>query len=67
MITDLDRQLQEIALKDWEQFVKMIGEDKIIKLKVCLLKSNGNTYGMIQRKLHLTKNKVQYACENCKG
>lgn len=64
-MTDLDKKLQEVATKNWEQFVALIGEDAIISAKVCMLRHNKSSYGQIQKRLSLTKNQVEYACKNC--
>lgn len=65
-MTELDKKLQEIALVNWSQFVALIGEDAILTAKVCLLRKDKKSYGEIQQKLGLTKNKVEYvACNKC--
>ena len=64
-MTDLDKKLQEMATKNWNQFAALIGEDAIKSAKVCLLRQNNSSYGQIQKRLSLTKNQVEYACKNC--
>lgn len=64
-MTDLDKQLQKIALMNWKQFVSVIGEDAIKRAKVCLLRQEGNKYDYICKVLDLSKNQVQYACGTC--
>lgn len=64
---EIDKKLQEIAVNDWQEFVNLIGRDKLLAAKIRLLRQGGNSYGKIQRKLHLTKNKVQYVCNNREG
>lgn len=64
-MTDLDKKLQEIASKNWEQFVFLLGEDTILSAKICLLRQNKMSYGQIQAKLKLPKHKVEYACNKC--
>ncbi len=64
-MTDLDRKLQEIATRNWDQFVALIGDDAIISAKICMLRQNNFSYGQIQTKLGLTKNQVEYGCNKC--
>lgn len=66
-MTELDRKLQEIAVKNWEQFAALIGEEAITGAKICLLRQQKFTYGQIQNKLNLTKNQVEYRCNNCEA
>ena len=64
-LTDLDKQILEIANKNWEQFVMLIGEDAVIKAKICLLRQKQKSYGEIVVKLSVTKEQVRYACRSC--
>lgn len=66
-MTELDRKLQEIAAKDWEQFVKLLGEKKLIAAKVCYLRRAGNSYGKISLKLKITERQAEHACLNCQS
>lgn len=58
--TDLDKQLQELALVDWATFSKLIGEDALIAAKICILTSRGNSIGKIQIKLNVSTSKVRW-------
>jgi hypothetical protein len=65
-LTDLDRQLQEIANTNWQKFVALVGEDALTSAKVCLLRKNGNTYGQIRFKLpDVTKSMIETRCKKC--
>lgn len=50
-LTDLDKQIINIAVMNPSQFIDMIGEDTLLRMKACLLRQNGNTYGQISTKL----------------
>lgn len=64
-MTDLDKQLQEIASKNWQQFAALIGDDAIKRAKVCLLRGKGKSYQQVSMKLGLSENQVRYACNTC--
>ncbi len=64
-LTDLDKRLQEIAQKNWWQFVNLIGADEINNAKACILRQDGYSYNQIKNKLSLTRNQVQYNCGKC--
>jgi hypothetical protein len=66
-LTDLDKKLQEMAVKNWQQFVMLIGEDAINAAKVCLLRKEDKSYGQISRKLGLSEHQARYACSKCDG
>lgn len=64
-MTDLDKKLQEMALMNWPQFVKLMGEDAIIAAKICLLRQQNKSYGEISVKLNVTEKKARYWCGEC--
>ncbi len=64
-MTDLDKRLQEIATKNWDQFVALIGDDPIIAAKICLLRQEKKSYGEISVKLGIGKEKARYWCGEC--
>ncbi|HRA42326.1 MAG TPA: hypothetical protein PLV31_01385, partial [Gammaproteobacteria bacterium] len=64
-MTDLDKQLQQMALMNWRQFASIMGADAIKRAKICLLRQQGNKYDYICKVLDLSKNQVQYACTSC--
>lgn len=63
--TDLDKELQQLALVDWPAFVKLMGEDNITSAKVCLLKSRGKSQNQTAIKLNTTRETVRWACKKC--
>lgn len=63
--TDLDKELQQLALIDWATLVNLIGEDAIMAAKVCLLKKRGKSLVQIASKLRTTKSKVETRCKHC--
>ena len=64
-ITELDKKLQEIATKNWPQFVALIGEDAILAAKICMLRQDNKSYGEISVKLSITYDKATYWCREC--
>jgi hypothetical protein len=64
-MTILDRQLQEIAMSNWAQFVAIIGPDAVKSAKVCLLRQKQASYAQISIKLGVTENQARYACQKC--
>lgn len=64
-LTELDRKLQEIALMNWSQFVKLVGEDAIISAKVCILRQADRSYGEISQKLSVSEALARYRCRAC--
>jgi hypothetical protein len=64
-MTDLDKRLREIAALNWPQFVALVGEDVIIKAKICLMRKSKASYGQISVKLGVTERVAQYNCSKC--
>lgn len=64
-MTDLDKRLQEIAAKNWQQFIDLIGEDAIIAAKICMLRHDKKSYGEISVKLGITEKRARYWCGEC--
>ncbi len=64
-MTDLDKQLQQMALLNWDQFAQLIGPDALIAAKVCLLRQDKRSYGEIAIKLKLAEHQVRYGCTKC--
>lgn len=64
-LTELDRRMIDIATKNWQQFVALVGPDAILRAKICLLRKQNLSYGQIQAKLNVTKDQVRYQCEKC--
>lgn len=63
--TELDQQLQKIAIEDWTYFVQLVGEGSILLAKVCLLKKNNKSHRMVSRKLSISKSQVETNCKKC--
>lgn len=64
-LTELDKRLQEMAAKNWGQFVELVGEDAIIAAKICLLRQDNKSYGEISVKLGITEKRARYWCNTC--
>lgn len=65
--TELDAQLQQLAMVDWPAFVLLIGEENITSAKVCLLKSRGKSTAQIAQKFKKSKGWAQHINESkCK-
>lgn len=64
-MTDLDKRLQEIASKNWKQFVDLIGADAITAAKICMLRQEQKSYGEISVKLGITEKRARYWCGEC--
>lgn len=64
-MTDLDRKLQEIATKNWPQFVALISEDALTNAKICMLRQDNRSYGEISIKLNVSEKKARYWCNEC--
>lgn len=63
--SELDKDLQQLALVDWQTFVQLIGEDAIVSAKVCILKSRSKSLQQIGSRLNITKNQVRNRCKQC--
>lgn len=67
--TELDKELQEIALNNWGAFVRLVGEGSIVSAKVCILKSKGKSYAQIAIRFKKSKSWSQYinnsVCRPC--
>lgn len=64
-VTDLDKRILEMANKNWDQFVDLIGEEAIIAAKICLLRQEKRSYGEIMLKLKISRQKVRTSCKKC--
>lgn len=61
--TDLDMQLQQLAMKDWATFVQIVGQENILKAKILVLRERKLSMTQIATKLRLTESQVRYRCE----
>lgn len=64
-MTDLDKQLQEIATKNWKQFAALMGKDAIRRAKICLLRGKELSYSQISIRLDITEHQARYGCHTC--
>jgi hypothetical protein len=58
--TELDNELRNLAILEWAAFVRLVGEENITNAKICLLRRKSTSYGLIQLKLGVTKEKVRH-------
>lgn len=66
--TQLDQELKDLASKDWQAFLQLMGSEAIEKAKICLLLQRGSSYNQIANRLRITKRKAQWTCtEKCNG
>jgi hypothetical protein len=63
--TELDKELQQLALVDWATFVELIGHDAVLSAKICMLKSRGLSLNQIGNRLSVTRRVAQVRCEKC--
>lgn len=64
-MTELDRRILEMANKNWDQFVALIGEDALIVAKICMLRQENKSYGEISVRLGITEKRARYWCGEC--
>lgn len=63
--TELDKDLQHLAMVDWPAFVQIVGFENIKAAKVCILKSRGKSLRQTSYKLDISKRQAEYACKKC--
>lgn len=63
-MTDLDRQLQALALTDWNKFSELIKLDTR-KLDICLRRKRGKSVRQIAQALKMAKSSVGEICKIC--
>lgn len=54
-----------MAVLNWPQFAKLLGEDALTAAKICLLRQQNKSYGEISVKLNVTEKKARYWCGEC--
>ena len=57
-MTDLDKKLQEMATKNWPQFVALLGDDALMAAKICLLRQNNRSLGEISKRLDMPRQTI---------
>lgn len=60
----IDRQLQELAVTDWEKFKSVTGLD-LSTFAVCQMRKANKSYQQIATAMNTTKDVVRYACKKC--
>ncbi len=65
MISELDKQLQALAASDWEKFKTLIGEDAVIKAKVCMLREKKRSFRYISYRLKISVGKSHNKSKKC--
>jgi hypothetical protein len=63
--TELDQQLQEMAVTDWIKFVELIGLDSINKAKICLMKKQQRTLKYMAYRTKMPLSTVGLNCKRC--
>ncbi len=61
-MSELDEKLKKIASENWEEFLRIVGDDSIVIAKARLLRKEGKSYNQISIKLSITESKARYAC-----
>ena len=64
-LTELDKRVLEIAITNPAIFVEMLGKETMDRLKVCLLRGDGKSYGAISQRLSITVRQAEYGCGKC--
>lgn len=62
---DLKDQLQELALLDWDKFLKLTGVD-VVQVVICNEKAKKKSLQQIANKVKLSKGAVQNRCKKCR-
>lgn len=66
-MTDLEKKLQEIATKDWNEFIALIGNNSILSAQIILLRRKKKSYREIANKLRITYDQARYGCRKCES
>ena len=62
-MTELDKELQQMALMDWNKFCDLIGKPALQKAKICLLRKKKKSYAAISRDLKISHKQARLACK----
>ena len=60
-LSKIDERLRDIAIKDWAQFLSLLGKEKLTIAKVRLLRAEGKSYNQIASRLNITLSQVRHA------
>lgn len=63
-IEKLDKVLQELAIKRFEEFCMLAGVDKT-QAYVCIERRSGKSFGAIAQSIGITKQAVNQRCKKC--
>lgn len=61
---EVKNDLQQLALTDWDKFVKLINLD-ISSLEVCKRRKKGQTLQQIANAMQMPRSTVQRKCDTC--
>lgn len=64
-MTALDTRLQDMANRNWHQFIGLMPEGTLEAMKICLLNLEDKTQGQIQRSVGVSRSKARYWCDKC--
>lgn len=62
-MNDTEQRLQNIAIKDWAEFLVLLGHKSLIKAKVTMLRKDGKSWAQIATKLNITVSQARKACQ----
>lgn len=64
-IQSLDGELQQLAVENWPEFLRLIGQQAVEQAKICQLRKKGKSVRQIANRLSLPKSTVHYSCGKC--
>lgn len=65
-LPNLDKSLRQLAIDNWHDFIKLVGDDAILHAKICLMRKEGKSYGKITVAVGVTKRKAQSQADRCR-
>ena len=63
-MTDKERELRELALTRWDDFVVLVGLD-VSDYEICIKRKEGKSVRQIARSVAKSKSKVHRICQVC--
>lgn len=60
----IDALLRELALTDWEEFMRVSGVDRL-QVTICIERKKKKSIRQIANKTGLPKSTVEYKCKKC--
>ncbi len=64
-INTLEGELQSLAVENWPEFIRLIGDEAVTIAKVCTLKKKGKSIGQIANRLNIPKSTAHDKCKRC--